>query len=401
MRVSSQQIFNQSLQSLLGQQAELNRTQAQLASGERVLTPADDPTAAARIVDMDRHLADLDQYQRNLDVGQTRLALEEGALADSENLVQRARELAVQAGSSALSDSDRRDLAIELRHINEQFIQIANSSDGYGRYLFGGFSDSSQPFEQSAGGSVVFAGDQGRRTIQVAPGREVPDGDSGFDVFMSIRPGNGTFKVDQDTGNTGTGVVHDLGVADPATYVPHSFEVRFTASDSFDVVDVDTGASVLAAQPYQAGSQIAFNGARISVDGAPEAGDVFHVQPSRGESVFNLVSGLADSLEAGAVGTVGQSRLDQTVANALNDLDRTLDHLSGTRAQVGARLQSLDNYSEANDVLALRANETLSELRDLDYAEAVTRFTRYLTGLEAAQKTFAQVQSLSLFDRLP
>lgn len=400
MRISSQQLYQQALRGLLDQQSALTRTQAQMATGERLLSPADDPAAAARIVETDRYLGELNQFDRNIDSGRSRLETEESILAEAGNLVQRAREIAVQAGNGSLSDGDRRLMSVELRSLQAQVVGLSNSTDAHGRYLFGGFADSAPPFVDSPSG-VGFLGDQGRKSVEVAPGQWIADADSGFDVFMSVRRGNGTFRVDGDPANTGTGVIQELGVTDPASYPTHAFELRFSAPDTFDIVDVDTGATVLAAQPYQPGADIAFNGIRVAVIGTPAGGDVMHVQPSGNASAFSVLSDLADVLDRAVVDPVTQSRLDQSLGNAIEDLDQTMDRWMDVRTTIGARLQRLDQHADTNELLDLRAQESLSELRDLDYAEAVTRFTQYLTGLDAAQKTFAQVQSLSLFNRLP
>jgi len=356
--------------------------------------------AAARIVDTERYLGELTQHQRNIDSGRSRLDIEESVLAEAGNLVQRAREIAVQGGNGTLADSERRLLSVELRSVKSQILALSNTPDANGRYLFSGFSDSARPFVDAATGTS-FVGDQGQKSIEIAPGQWVSDGDSGFDVFMSVRRGNGTFRVDGDAGNTGTAVIRELGVTDPAIYPTHAFELRFSAPDTFDVVDVDSGATVLAAQPYQTGADISFSGVRVTVTGSPAGGDVLHVQPSGNASVFGVLSDLADALDNTLTDPASQSRLQQSLGNAIEDLDQTLDHWIAVRTTVGTRLQRLDQQADTNELLDLRAHEALSELRDLDYAEAVTRFSQYLTGLEAAQKTFAQVQSLSLFDRMP
>ena len=234
-----------------------------------------------------------------------------------------------------------------------------------------------------------------------APGEFVPDGDSGFDVFMTVRRGNGTFRVDAGPSNTGAAIVRGVGVPDPSAYSGHAFELRFTGPSTFDVVDLDSGTAVLAAQPYLSGGSISFAGVEVTIEGKPAGGDVFQLQPSGQSPVFGIVSDLVEALQDPVVDTVSQSRLHQSLGNAIEDLDQTLDHWRTVRSRIGARLQSLDQHADTNELLNVRAQDTLSQLKDLDYAEAVAQFTQILVGLEAAQKTFAQVQGLSLFDRLP
>jgi flagellar hook-associated protein 3 FlgL len=68
------------------------------------------------------------------------------------------------------------------------------------------------------------------------------------------------------------------------------------------------------------------------------------------------------------------------------------------RASVGARLNALDTQETLNSDFLLRIDETLSDMHDLDYAEAVTRMNVEMAGLESAQKAYGKVQGLSLFN---
>jgi len=70
------------------------------------------------------------------------------------------------------------------------------------------------------------------------------------------------------------------------------------------------------------------------------------------------------------------------------------------RADTGARLKSLDSAEDTRGAGTISLADTLSQLRDVDYAEAATQLSLELTALEAAQRTLLRVQSLSLFDRL-
>jgi len=100
---------------MLRQQAELSKTQAQVASGKRVQTPADDPVAAVQLQDLSRLQAQQQQFDTNSVAATGRLNLEEQSLADATTLLQRARELVLQANTDTLSDQDRQYIVAELR----------------------------------------------------------------------------------------------------------------------------------------------------------------------------------------------------------------------------------------------------------------------------------------------
>jgi flagellar hook-associated protein 3 FlgL len=89
------------------------------------------------------------------------------------------------------------------------------------------------------------------------------------------------------------------------------------------------------------------------------------------------------------------------VNRTLADLDQALENVYGIRAQIGARLNGIDNQKDNNENLILQVDESLSVLNDLDYAEAISRLKRQLVGLQAAQESYAKVEGLSLFDYIP
>ena len=101
MRVSTTLFFRQGQQAISSLQNGLARTQMQLASGQRLLDAADDPVAAARLLDIDAAVARTTQYERNANMARGRLSLEEQTLTDVGDVLFRVRDLLLQAGISA------------------------------------------------------------------------------------------------------------------------------------------------------------------------------------------------------------------------------------------------------------------------------------------------------------
>lgn len=211
MRISTSWFFQQGLNAMMSQQETLARTELQIATGKRILTPADDPSAASKILDLDELIGTITQYQRNADAAEARLELEESMLAEAGDLLQRVRELAVQANNDGLSTEDRDAIAIEVRQHLDGLLQIANSKDGNNEYLFAGYQISTQPFSHDGMGNFTYAGDQGERLLQIGSSRQVSTGDSGDAVFLHVDDGAGgidsmfsavyDFIVDLEAGN--------------------------------------------------------------------------------------------------------------------------------------------------------------------------------------------------------
>lgn len=191
MRISSAQIFQQGVASMLSKQAELSKTQLQLATGQRILSPSDDPAAATSVMQLDQMISATGQYQRNSDYAEARLSHEETVLIEAGNILQRVRELAVQASSDTYNSTDRDAIAIEVRAILESLLQLSNSRDANGEYLFAGYKTNTVPFSHDGNGNFTYAGDQGQRALQIGATRQVVSGDAGDAVFMRVDDGSG------------------------------------------------------------------------------------------------------------------------------------------------------------------------------------------------------------------
>ena len=129
-------------------------------------------------------------------------------------------------------------------------------------------------------------------------------------------------------------------------------------------------------------------------------GDRFVVERAPVRDVFATLDGLADALDVDAVTAAQVAGRSNAVGAAIGDLGTAQDHMLAVRSATGIRLASLDAASQVRDGTGLSLAETLSDLRDTDFAEAASRLTPQMTALEAAQKSMLRVQGLSLFDKL-
>lgn len=401
MRLSSQAIHMNAVKVMLQQQQALAKIQTQVATGKRVNTPADDPIAAVHILELERAQLESAQYAKNSALARSRLNLEEQALADIGTVLQRVRELVVQASNTGtMNDADRRSIAVELESRLEELQDIGNRRDGGGEYLFSGFSTLTRPFAGAASGTVSYAGDQGSRQLQVGPTQRVSDGHSGFDVFMNIPGGNGTFVTAVAPGNSGSGRIDVGTITDISAWVPDDYTLTFDATGQWEITDGAAPPNVVAAGVYTAGAPIEFNGIQITITGEPADGDTFFIERSRPEDVFTTVSRVARALSQPASDPAAMAQLASTLERSLQQLDQAEDHMLGVRAQVGARLHALDSADAARENLDIDIANSLSELRDVDYAQAVAQLNQRLVGLQAAQLSYSQISQLSLFNYL-
>lgn len=400
MRVSTSFIHTQSVRNMLQQQTDVIRTQQQLATGKQNLVPSDDPSTASRILDLNDALNKLQQYGENSNFATQRLSVEESVLASVENLLQRVRELTVQAGNSAVLDVTAKEaIAEEITQLNEALFDLANTKDVNGEYLFSGFQTGTQPFTIDASGNYIYNGDQGELALQIGDNRQVVTNDSGADVFQLIRNGNGSFITDNNVANTGNGLISTGSVQNPAAFLSDDYTIRFTSATTFEVDNNTTGAvNILGVQTYTEDALISFDGIEVAISQAPATGDSFSVNASRNQSIMTTLSELVNSISSSQDSFSGDAQYAQGIATALNNIDRSMDNIINTRTKVGARLNSIDMQIEDNDARQVQFTSVKSQIEDLDYAEAISRLTFQSTALQASQQTFALVKDLNLFN---
>ncbi|HRQ06482.1 MAG TPA: flagellar hook-associated protein FlgL [Nitrosomonas halophila] len=398
MRVSTNTLYDQGVKSMLQQQHALFKTQQQISTGKRILTPADDPIGSARAHELSQAISINTQHADNRGQAADSLKLLDHTLAGVTDLIQHVQSLAVTAGNAALSDSDRASIATELRGRFEELLGLANSADHEANFLFAGFQSKNQPFVQTAAG-VQYVGDQGQRLVQVSSSRQMAVGETGQAVFERIRNGNGVFVTAADAGNSGSGVISPGAVTSPAGLTGDEYRIDFSVVGgvaSYTVTNVTTN-NTSPSSPFTSGDVIAFDGLQFEIRGMPAAGDRFHIEPSGHESLFQTMQNFINVLETPANGP-GNARLSNVLQNTMQNLGHALDNVLSARAAAGTRLQEIDALQQTGSVVTLQYQQSLSQLEDLDYAQAISDLMRRQTQLEAAQQSFARIANLSLFN---
>ncbi len=431
MRISTSMIYDSGVASMQKKSSDVLRVQQQVASGRRMLSPADDPVAAAQALEVTQARSMNTQFMDNQGSAKDALSLSSSQLQSAGNLIQSVRSLAVQLGNPALSRSDRSSVAMDLRQNFDQLLGLANQTDASGNYLYSGFRGNTQPFSGSLDAGVVYDGDDGQRLVQVSTGRQLAISDSGRDIFMSANDVANPFAVDEDARNKGTGTISAPTVTDAAKWnAPgngKNFSIKFAYDGSavpplttYDVVD-DKGSSVLTNSAsaltasggaytgfrypavYTAGAAINLKsilpgldyGASVTISGTPANGDTFTLRPTAPVSVFSTIGDLVKAAEGNSSTVLGAQ-----VKSALSNLDSTQDTILRVSASIGARLSELSTLKSTAGQVDLAYTATLSNLQEVDYAKAITELNQNQLNLQAAQQSFQKISGLSLFNYL-
>ncbi len=405
MRLSSAQIYTTGLRGITNASSEVARTQEQIASGQRVLKPSDDPVASARILELESELTSSKQYQRNIDNVEGRLQRAEIQIDNVEGVIDRVRELVIQAGSGALTNEDRLQITVEINQRLQELVDLTNARDENGSYIFSGFKTNVEAFS-AVGDNYAFQGDEGVRYEQVANGLKIASSESGKALFADIATVNNNVVVSASANNSsdvqiGRGLVVDQAAFDAV--FPEDYAIIFNDTTSavpvgpnYSVKRLSDGQLMSINVPYDLATPININGVEVTFSDIPNPTDTFVIESTRKENMLNTVQRIGASL-ASFTDPVERSAF---IGDALNNLSNIQDNLLSGRGRIGARLNTLESTRASQQSLDLISTGVLDELRGLDYAEAVSRLSFQSFVLEAAQQSFVKVSSLSLFNFL-
>lgn len=559
MRISSLQAFNNGVTGLGRNYSNLIRTQEQISSGNRILTPADDPVASVRLLQLEQQQAVLKQYKDNLTAADNSLVQEETTLRSVNDVLQKVRELAVKAGGGALSAEDRRSISKELEEREGELLNLMNSRNARGEYLFSGNLGKTAPFVRNPDGTYSYMGDEGQRSLQVASSSNVAINDNGKRLFENVTNANRTvsnggvdnaalpspplpattiapvaaneqrvfmspglvederafnsnfrngepyslafvsgneFRIYDATGADVTSEIPGGGKIDPLTSSgntinfrgmrfqldvvlkegdnpqdlnnlladiqppatagtpgagTHSFTLR-SAPTEFAVTrsSTNTSAAVVSggsivnqgvfdgqfptagmvvrftndtdyevyAQPLGPNSPVLNTGtvagpypatfdvygAQFTMSGpaAVAGGDEFGVQPQFQEKrgVLDSIARLRQTLASSPGSPAGNLAIRDEVAIALKNFDNAIGSVDEVRTEIGARRSLIETTQVDNEDVTLVNKSVQAEIRELDYAEALSRMSFQTIILEAAQQSYVKIAGLNLFNQL-
>jgi flagellar hook-associated protein 3 FlgL len=256
MRVTNQSLSNQVQESLQQALQRLARTQEEISSGKRINRLSDDAFGAARAIDLHGFEASLNQYQKNIDTALPVLNQTDSLLGGVDDVLSRAKELAVAMANGSMSSQDRASAAAEVHQLLVQLVSLGNTKLE-NRYLFAGFENGAAPFTQGVG-VITYNGDGGVINIQANSSTNVAVNLAGDKVFQGVGVAGGTDLFDtlldletalnaNDVGGV-NGITTQIGRLDAAMNQVSGFRTEIgarldtlgTASTGLDVMKLKT-----------------------------------------------------------------------------------------------------------------------------------------------------------------
>ncbi|MCW5655637.1 flagellar hook-associated protein FlgL [Hydrogenophaga sp.] len=400
-RIATANSYDNTIANLARRQAELSRLQENLATGKRVLKPSDDPVAATLAETAANRLSRTQADLRALEASRTSLQQAESGLAESGDLIQRVRDLLVTAGNATFTSSEREDVARQLEGLREQLVAVANRQDSSGRTLFGGLGGAATPFVDLYGPSGAGVQFEGQRGQAAAGNASLPQALDGNAIWMRVPQGNGTFTIGLGAGNTG-GVSTDMGqVTDATQLTGNDYRIDFADVGGviqYTVTNATTGTPVAGQTgvPYEANKTISFDGISLQMRGEAAAGDRIDINPVSGPTdIFSVVQNAIDALRQDAPNRSAVQ--GQALARAMTELDAAHDKVLLARGRAGEWLNRADSLNTLMETRSVDLDTERSRLEDMDMVKGISDFQNQQVGLEAAIKSYAQVQRMSLF----
>jgi flagellar hook-associated protein 3 FlgL len=380
MRVTDHQRVAVLLTAIQGLRGNIFERNEQIASGKRVNRPSDDPAAAERINKFRNVLRTTERRLATVNEGAGRLNLSDSVLETAGYTFQRAKELAIQMRNDTNSAVERRNAAQEVQQLLLGLAGIANTQLN-GRFLFAGSQTQTEPFVLGSVSGSAGAANAGGATIAAS-------------------------------------------VATASALKPDSYQIQFTSSTQFDVLNLTTNQIVSSGNTYSSGTTFSFDGMDVTLTdggGPPAVGDQFFVRVGyiyQGDgATIDVEIGDGRTVETNITGNQVFSgptvdlfqnlqdfhqalvTNDQDAINAaIGQFDQSLSQVTDARANIGARVNRMDTIKDSLDLLSVNTQTLRSNFEDADFAQVASDLATLQNTLEASMSTLARQFETNLLD---
>lgn len=197
---------------------DLEKLRTTGATGKKLSNPSDDPAAIRPVLNTRKQLSNIDRYLETMGKTGDIMAATDGHLEHVENIMQRAKEIMVNAVNGSLSDEDRTVLADELVQLKQEMLDAANGNVD-GKYIFSGYQEDTKPFtintayteagylaNDSSTWPVLYEGDENATFVEISPGEQLQANLTGNNLFL----GSSTWDPTDSTLNSSDAGRYDL-----------------------------------------------------------------------------------------------------------------------------------------------------------------------------------------------
>ncbi len=185
MQIGTSQFYDRTATQMTNLSSQTSTLTAQIATGKKLTAPSQDVIAYNRLSSIKQATADEGAYASNISLAKSLLQQSDSTLSAVSTQLQRASELTIRANTGTLNEGDRKTIAIELKSILDDLVNLANTSDARGQPLFGA-ATGTKAVTQGADGKVTLGGTGELPAIPVGDGTAIAATDSAERVFGKI-----------------------------------------------------------------------------------------------------------------------------------------------------------------------------------------------------------------------
>ena len=419
----------------------------QAATGKKLINPSDDPAAIRPVLSARSDIRATERYISSLSTAGDRLSNQDSYLDQAENLMVRAKEMAINALNGSMNNQDLLTLADEVGYMKTEMLSVANAQVG-GQYIFAGFKEDTMPFVEN-GEVVSYAGDHNIKRLEASAGEYVQTNLVGSDLFLgqSDLDGDGVMEqagldifsmlTDLERSIRGeAGKIYNGNDALPTASIGYAD----AANNDYTPVALDSGSIVLDYSTDPAGEplQLMYDGEPINLQpvmktngeqmSIAEYSDKYSVTISdidgndistSTEPMYLHANGDVPALDASSEpvleytdsggnpasvsllngdGSPMQLHEVPDLQTMLSDLEAGADQVRSKRGLMGNNAARLESSREHLEGVLIDLEQILSRYEDVDLLEVLTELTQTQTAFEGALKVTSQVSELSILD---
>lgn len=307
------------------------------ATGIKLNNPSDDPASIRPVLTTRTQLRTTERYLETMGVSLDKMEATDGHLEHVENILQRAKEVGINAINAALSQQDLDVLADEIASLRDELLDSANGMVD-GKYLFAGYKENTMPFVENAGYT-----------------------DAGY-----------------LPGDSQTWPVHYLGDGNPT-------KLEITPGELLEV--------------NLTGNQLFMGISNTSMQAnAPLTTDGFAYSSDTGIDVFTVLRRMEDSIRAGNVDDATATDPGDGIQKGLADLDIAADQNRRLRSQLGNRARRVESAMANQESVKNDLEQILSRYQDADAIETFNDIIQQENAFQAALSITAKVSDISILD---
>ena len=425
MQVSTKLFNDQQVRQFGKLTEDIQQKQEKIASGKAILKASDDPVVAAKLSAAKEQEQLLTRFEENAYKAQLRLSASDKTINEAMTVMTRISELATQARNPGYDGFSRKAILTEVKALRETLIDLANTRDSYGQSLFAGYNTGEDAFLRETDGTVSYNGDRGVHTVQVSENVTVATGLDGESAFGRIETVNGRKSIFEIVDGVMASIdplreINELATANRRAEISlelprQNQDWSLTLQGSLGAVKIEATlaegaeeklAEAINAKSDQTGVSAEYNedtGKITLIEAASETITIQDIE-IEGQEIANTAGDyylrFASIDEYGQ--EIGAARIltdeDQLLGRGIENLIKSIDHLSIQQAVVGAQMSKAAIQEDVLQSRKLAVTKDISAMGDADLAKLVTELQSQLTNRDAAQQAFAKIGQQSLFD---